>query len=67
MCKLSKVFFGYADAEEEFNQRPELFDSAFVDPHNYLDKILNDSKYLILGRKGSGKTAFSAKIRRVAD
>lgn len=67
MCKLNKVFFGYADAEEEFNQRPELFDSAFVDPHNYLDKILNSPKYLILGRKGSGKTAFSAKIRRVAD
>lgn len=67
MCKLNKVFFGYADAEEEFNQKPELFDSAFVDPHNYLDKILNGSKYLILGRKGAGKTAFSAKIRRMAD
>lgn len=67
MCKLKKVFFGYADAEEEFNQKPELFDSAFVDPHNYLDTILNGPKYLILGRKGTGKTAFSAKIRRVAD
>ena len=67
MCKLKKVFFGYADAEEEFNQKPELFDSAFVDPHNYLDSILNGPKYLILGRKGAGKTAFSAKIRRVAD
>lgn len=67
MCKLRKVFFGYADAEEEFNQKPEMFDSAFVDPHNYLDTILNGPKYLILGRKGAGKTAFSAKIRRVAD
>lgn len=67
MCKLKDVFFGYADAEEEYIHKPEMFDSAFVDPHNYLDTILNGSKYLILGRKGTGKTAYSAKIRRLAD
>lgn len=66
MCKLSGINFGYADSEKELLETPELFDSAFVDPKNHLDKLLYKMQFLVLGRKGSGKTAYGAKIRRLA-
>lgn len=66
MCKLAGINFGYADSEKELLETPELFDSAFVDPKNHLDKLLYGMQFLVLGRKGSGKTAYGAKIRRIA-
>lgn len=66
MCKLAGINFGYADAEKELSEMPDLFDSAFIDPKNYLKELLNGRKFLILGRKGSGKTAYGAKIRRLS-
>lgn len=66
MCKLAGINFGHADSEKELLETPELFDSAFVDPRNYLDKLLYGLQFLVLGRKGSGKTAYGAKIRRLA-
>ena len=66
MCKLNGINFGYADSEKELSETPELFDSAFVDPKNHLDKLINGIPFLVLGRKGSGKTAYGAKIRRLA-
>lgn len=66
MCKLKGINFGYADSEKELRETPELFDKAFVDPCNYLDELLYGIKFLVLGRKGSGKTAYGAKIRRLA-
>lgn len=65
MCKLAGINFGYADSEKELLETPELFDSAFVDPKNHLDKLLNGMRFLVLGRKGSGKTAYGAKIQRL--
>lgn len=67
MCKLAGINFGYADSEKELLETPELFDSAFVDPRNYLSKLMNGSPFLVLGRKGTGKTAYGAKIRRIAE
>lgn len=66
MCKLAGINFGYADSEKELLETPELFDSAFVDPKNYLPKLLDGYPFLVLGRKGTGKTAYGAKIRRMA-
>lgn len=67
MCRLRGINFGYADSERELRETPELFDNAFVDPCNYLDELLNKGKFLVLGRKGSGKTAYGAKIRRMSE
>jgi hypothetical protein len=66
MCKLAGINFGYADSEKELLETPELFDSAFVDPRNYLSKLMYGLPFLVLGRKGTGKTAYGAKIRRLA-
>lgn len=67
MLDFCKVNFGYADAERELARSPELFDDAFIDPQNHLDNLLYDDKFLVMGRKGTGKTAYSAKIRRMAE
>lgn len=66
MCKLQGINFGYADSEKELLETPELFDSAFIDPKNVLSKLMYGLPFLVLGRKGSGKTAYGAKIRRIA-
>lgn len=59
--------FGYADAEKEFTRVPKIFEDAFFDPRNIVDKLINDPYFLLIGRKGVGKSAISAKIRSLAN
>ncbi|WP_417203705.1 P-loop ATPase, Sll1717 family [Acetoanaerobium sticklandii] len=54
---------GFADAEKEFINLPDIFDSSFYDPHNLLDKLMNSHEFLLVGRKGVGKSAYSCKLR----
>ena len=49
---LSEYKFGYADATKELMIEPEIFEKAFYDPHNILDKLMNSWKYMLVGRKG---------------
>lgn len=58
--------FGFADAEKEFFRIPALFQEAFYDPRNVTDRLINDYPFILVGRKGVGKTAFAAKIRSLA-
>ena len=39
-----------------------MFTKCFFDPDNYLKELLNGYKFIISGRKGDGKSAFSAKL-----
>ena len=64
--KLSEYKFGYADATKELMIEPEIFEQAFYDPHSILSKLVNGWKYMLIGRKGVGKSAFSAKIQFMA-
>ncbi len=61
--KFSEYKFGYADATKELMITPEIFELAFYDPHDILHKLTNSWKYMLVGRKGVGKSAFSAKIQ----
>lgn len=54
--------FGFADAEKEYRRIPALFQEAFYDPRGIVDYLLNDYPFLLIGRKGVGKTAYAAKI-----
>lgn len=65
--KLSEYKFGYADATKELMIEPEIFEQAFYDPRSILPKLINDWKYMLIGRKGVGKSAFSAKIQFMAE
>jgi hypothetical protein len=51
------IFFGKSDAKKE----KYLLIDAFYD-EGYVNKLVNQDKYLVLGPKGSGKSALAYKI-----
>lgn len=57
------VKFGFAAAETEAARNPELLLQGFVDPQGYIDELINNDRYLILGPKGSGKSALVQHLR----
>jgi hypothetical protein len=65
--KLKDYTFGFADSETEFTRRPDIFREAFYDPKEILDKLLNSNEFILMGNKGVGKTAYSAKIRSLVE
>lgn len=65
--KLGEYQFGYADSTKELMIAPEIFESAFYDPHDILNKLKKSWKYMLVGRKGVGKSAFSSKIQYSAE
>ncbi|SCH33611.1 Uncharacterised protein [uncultured Clostridium sp.] len=61
--KFKDYNFGFADSETEFNRNPETFKEAFYDPKNIVESLINENEFILIGNKGAGKTAYSAKIR----
>lgn len=66
MLKLEEYQIGFADAAKEFTRIPEIFEKAFYDPKGILDKLINKWFFMLIGRKGVGKSAFSAKIQSMS-
>lgn len=65
--KLKDYEFGFADATKEFTRKPEIFSCAFCDTKNYVDKLINSYEFLLIGRKGVGKTAYRARIQNISE
>lgn len=65
--KFEEYIFGFADAETEFKMNKQIFEEAFYDPKDIIDKLINGYQFMLIGRKGVGKTAFSAKIRSLSE
>jgi hypothetical protein len=63
----SDINFKYTDASEEKVYSPEIIDECYVDVENILEKISEPAKYIVVGPKGSGKSALSSKLQREAD
>ena len=61
------IHFGYASAEEEGTNEPQLLLRGFYDADGITDEILNGSKHLILGYKGSGKSAIGERLRLLGE
>ncbi len=59
--------FGFADATKEYSRIPELFEIAFCDPRNIINKLLHSYEFLLIGRKGVGKSAYCSKIQSLSD
>lgn len=59
--------FGFADATKEYSRIPELFERAFCDPRDIVGKLLHSYEFLLIGRKGVGKSAYCSKIQSLAD
>ncbi len=58
--------FGFADATKEYSRNPEIFYKAFCDSRNVVDKLINSYQYILIGPKGVGKSAYSAKIQLIS-
>lgn len=63
MSQFKNINFKYTDAEEEKLYAPELIDQAYVDVNGILNVIKSPEKYLVIGPKGSGKSALSSKLQ----
>lgn len=62
MIDFGSVYFGCADADTEAERNPAVFKKVFFDPHNYMQELLHGDRFILRGRKGDGKTAYSAQI-----
>lgn len=58
-----KINFGKADAQEEGVEYPELLIDGYYEVNNIVKQVCDTSKFLILGYKGSGKSAFSEHLK----
>ncbi|MCG7196503.1 P-loop ATPase, Sll1717 family [Pediococcus pentosaceus] len=63
VTKLEDFEFGYADAEKEYNRMPQIFGRSFYDYRHATKKLISGNEFLLVGRKGVGKSAFNSRIR----
>ncbi|MBQ6895958.1 MAG: hypothetical protein IJN69_01955 [Oscillospiraceae bacterium] len=66
MVNFKDIFFGCSDANTEAERYPKDFKLSFFDPNNYMEELINGYKFLLIGRKGEGKTAYNAQITLTA-
>lgn len=57
------INFGYASAQQEGTRAPDLLIDGYVDLHQISSAALNGAEFLVLGYKGSGKSAVSERLR----
>ena len=62
----SDLRFGYASAEVESEEDPELLVEGYCDPHNFVERALRGRHCVFLGYKGSGKSALAEHLRLTA-
>jgi hypothetical protein len=61
------IEFGFASAEKEGAEAPDLLLHGFLDDGALSDTALSGSPFLFLGYKGSGKTALAEHARLLAE
>ena len=64
--KFKDIKFGYISAEDEFTYSPELIIEGFLDAYGCIDELLNTEKFLVIGPKGSGKSAIGSKLQIIS-
>ena len=62
---LSEHYFGDLESFDEAHNHYEFFRNTFVAPSSMsIDSLRNDRKFIIVGRKGVGKTATQMYLAR---
>jgi hypothetical protein len=59
--------FGFADSITEYKQSPELLQDGYYDLGGIEERVINSHEFLLLGYKGSGKSAVGARLRLLAE
>lgn len=62
MYNFKEVFLGCSDSEKEAERNPKMFRSSFFDPEDNISELINGDRFIISGRKGDGKSAYSHKL-----
>jgi hypothetical protein len=63
--ELSKLNFGQYDGFDEESSTPQFFDQSFVLPFSIaLGQLNNRSNFIIVGKKGSGKSSAQLHLKR---
>jgi hypothetical protein len=58
----SDIRFGYTSASAESVRQPRLLLEGFYDPHRLADRLAGGDDFLVLGHKGSGKSALGEHL-----
>jgi len=58
-----ELYFGRSDALNEVNERPDDFVKSYVHLGGATQAVVNGQKFLVLGPKGTGKTALAEYLR----
>ncbi len=61
-----KIRFGYASAEKESVEAPDLLLEGYMDFRAISDEAQRGAKFLFLGYKGSGKSAIGERLKLVS-
>lgn len=59
---LSEIDFGYASAQAEATKNPTLLTEGYLDAFGIGDKVAAGHEWLVLGYKGSGKSAVAERF-----
>jgi energy-coupling factor transporter ATP-binding protein EcfA2 len=65
-ARFRSVEFGETSAEEE-RRNPKLLTEGYVDALQSLRAIYQEQRFIIFGRKGSGKSSLAEHLRRTAE
>ncbi|MBA4365226.1 MAG: hypothetical protein C0398_04360 [Coprothermobacter sp.] len=65
--RFDQITLGCANATNEATQFPQLLLDGYLDSHGLGKELLEGHRFLVLGPKGSGKTAVAEHLRLVAD
>lgn len=57
--RFENLYFGAADAQTEYGRNPEAFLRSYADMNSCIEKVKDDRIFLVLGPKGTGKTALA--------
>lgn len=57
--KFADLYFGKSDSLNEFSDEPDEFIRSFVNLDHIVDDVVNGEKTLVLGPKGTGKSALA--------
>ena len=61
------IDFGRISAEEEARRNPNLIKDGYYEYKDTINKLWNDSQFLVIGGKGSGKSLIGQKLKSVQD
>jgi hypothetical protein len=63
--EFKRIKFGYASAEKESAESPDLLVSGYFDLHDACSSAAHGPEFLFLGYKGSGKSAIGERLRLI--